>query len=65
MTIKEMPDSEYCFETHIFSESKECPDYNDTLMMAPECKKYGKTLSWTRSGVAIKCEECRRKEGEG
>lgn len=60
MTIMERPDSEYCYKTRIFTEGKQCPDLDDTETMKPKCKKYGKILSWTRSGVIIKCDECRQ-----
>lgn len=38
------------------------PDLDDTNTMEPKCRRYGKSLSWTRSGVVIKCQECKQKQ---
>ena len=56
--IKEMPDSQFCYEPHLFSDSKVCPDFDGDISMEPKCKKYGKDLSWTVSGRVLKCDEC-------
>lgn len=56
--IKEKPESEFCYEIHIFGESRQCPDLDDTVVNEPKCKKYGIVLPWNRSGTVLKCEEC-------
>jgi hypothetical protein len=63
MTELVMPDSEYCYETRVFGEGKQCPDFDGTISMEPKCRKYNKRLSWTRSGIVLKCEECQGPEG--
>lgn len=63
MTELVMPDSEYCYETPVFAEGKQCPDFDGTTSMEPKCRKYNKRLSWTRSGIVLKCEECQGPEG--
>lgn len=57
-TIKEKPEGDSCYETHIFGDSKECPDYDGSVSMKPECRKYDKVLLWTVSGRVLKCDEC-------
>ncbi len=63
MTELVMPDSDYCYETRVFGEGKQCPDFDGTVSMVPRCRKYDKRLSWTRSGLVLKCEECQGPEG--
>lgn len=63
MTELVMPDSEYCYETRVFGEGKQCPDFDGKVFMEPKCRRYNKRLSWTRSGLVLKCEECQGPEG--
>ncbi|GAH03635.1 unnamed protein product, partial [marine sediment metagenome] len=37
----EMPDLDYCSETALFAEGKQCPDLDDSISMAPKCRRYG------------------------
>jgi hypothetical protein len=48
----------YCYELRVFSESTNCPALDSTITTKPKCIRYGKLLSWTRSGKILKCEEC-------
>jgi len=64
MTIMTKPDSDYCYETYVFSEGKQCPDLDDDKNMEPKCRKYNQLLSWNRSGTVLKCKECKEEEGE-
>ncbi len=59
---EEKPDSDYCYETRIFGEGKQCPDLNDAVTMEPKCKRFGKRLTWTVSGKVLKCDECEEDE---
>lgn len=55
---EEKPESEFCYEVHVFAEGKQCPELDDTVTMKPKCKKYGEDLSWNVSGHILKCQEC-------
>ena len=57
---KGIPDSDYCYEKSTFSEGKKCPDLEDTFPRDPKCKKYEEVLTWTRSGVILKCNQCKK-----
>jgi len=55
---EEMPESDFCYEAHVFAESKKCPELDDSIVKEPKCRKYGKGLTWNVSGRILKCKEC-------
>ncbi len=62
MTIMVKPDSDFCYEYHVFTVGKQCPDFDNSVPLEPRCRKYSKVLSWTVSGRVLKCDECLREE---
>lgn len=62
MTVMVKPDSDFCYAARVFTEGKQCPDLDDSTTTKPMCKKCGKALPWTVSGVVLKCDECRRED---
>lgn len=62
MTVMVKPDSDFCYEAHVFTEGRRCPDLDERIVREPKCRKYDKVLSWTVSGVVLKCDECRKEE---
>jgi hypothetical protein len=57
-TIREMPQGDFCYDLHIFTDSVICPDYKENKPMSPQCLKHNCKLDWTISGRVLKCKEC-------
>ncbi len=61
MTIKRKPEGVFCYVTHIFSGSLDCPNYVDGVEL-PFCHKFQCGLKWNVSGHVLKCDKCLEEE---
>lgn len=59
-----IPEGEYCYHSHIFTQIERCPYFNDEKHLQPQCQKFSKGLKWNVIGHVIKCDECVREDSQ-